>query len=74
MITAADMRAVIEAGEIIENYPDDTRNHGCLMMGVGDKRPLHVVCAPKDDCAAIITTYLPTDQEWENDYRKRKKQ
>jgi len=73
MIIAADIRAVIEAGEIIENYPDDTRGHSCLMMGFEDKRPLHVVCTPKGDYVAVITAYIPSDQEWENDYRKRKK-
>jgi len=71
MITAADMRTVLEAGEIIEDYPDDSRGHSCLVMGVVDKRALHAVCAPKDDYVAIITAYLPSDQEWENDYRKR---
>jgi len=27
-----------------------------------------------NDYLAIITAYLPSDQEWESDYRKRKKQ
>jgi hypothetical protein len=72
MITTTDIRRVIEAGEIIEDYPDDGRGHSCLMLGFADKRPLHVVCAPKDDYLAIITAYLPSDQEWESGYRKRK--
>jgi len=72
MITTADIRMVISAGEIIEDYPDDGRGHSCLMLGFADKRSLHVVCSPKDDYLAIITAYLPIDQEWENDYRKRK--
>ena len=74
MITTTDIRTVIEAGEIIEDYPDDTRGHSCLVLGFTNKRPLHVVCAPKNDYLAIITAYLPSDQEWESDYRKRKKQ
>jgi hypothetical protein len=74
MITTADIRAVIEAGEIIEDYPDDIRGASCLMLGLADKRPVHVVCAPKDDYLAIITAYVPSDQEWEGGYRKRKKQ
>ena len=44
------------------------------MLAFVDERPLHVVCAPKDDYLVIITAYLPNDQEWEDDYRKRKKQ
>jgi hypothetical protein len=74
MISTADIRSVIKTGEIIEDYPDDTRGYSCLMLGFTDKRPLHVVCAPKDDYLAIITAYLPSNKEWESGYRKRKKQ
>ena len=74
MITTADIRTVIKDGETIEDYPDDTRGHSCLMLGFADKLPLHVVCAPKDDYLVVITAYLPSDQEWEGDYRKRNKE
>lgn len=74
MITPADVRTVVEAGEIIEDYPDDMRGPSCLMLGIAAKRAVHVVCAPKDDYLAVITAYLPIDQEWESGYRKRKKQ
>lgn len=73
MISTTDIRTVIEQGEVIENYPEDARGHSCLLLGFVDNRPLHVVCAPKDDYIAIITAYLPSDQEWEDNYRKRKK-
>ena len=74
MITTADIRTVVEAGEIIEDYPGDMRGHSCLMAGFADNRPVHVVCAPKEDYLAIITAYLPSDEEWESGYRKRKNQ
>ena len=74
MITTAEIRMVIETGEIIEDYPNDVRGHSCLILGGANLRPLHIVCAPKDDYLAIITAYLPSDQEWERGYRKRKKQ
>lgn len=35
LITASEVRSVIEHGEIIENYPDDVRGHSCLMLGYG---------------------------------------
>jgi hypothetical protein len=73
MISTADIRAVIEHGEVIEDYPDDARGHSCLILAVADERFLHVVCTPKDDYLAIITAYLPSDQEWEDNYSKRKK-
>ena len=74
MISTGDIRAVIEHGEVIEDYPQDARGHSCLMLHFTDKRPLHIVCAPKDDYLAIITAYIPNDQEWESGYQKRKKQ
>jgi hypothetical protein len=74
MISTGDIRAVIDHGEVIEDYPQDARGHSCLILHFTDKRPLHVVCAPKNDYLAIITAYIPNDQEWESGYRKRKKQ
>lgn len=38
---------VIESGEIIEQYPDDTPYASCLILGhTRSGRPLHLVCAP----------------------------
>ena len=73
MITPRDIRFVIENGEIIEDYPDDVRGHSCLILGLLPEGPLHIVCAPKTDYLAIITAYRPIEQEWEDNYRKRKK-
>jgi hypothetical protein len=70
----SEERPLSPNGEIIEDYLDDARGHSCLMLAFVAKRPLHVVCAPKDDYLVIITAYLPSDQEWGNNYRKRKKQ
>ena len=43
-----------------------------LDIAVCEDRPLHVVCAPRGDYLALITTYIPCVEEWEN-YKKRKK-
>jgi hypothetical protein len=49
-ISTREFRQVIENGSIIEDYPDDPRGHSCLMLGLGvEGRPIHVVCAPRDD-------------------------
>jgi hypothetical protein len=72
MITTAEVRAVIEEGMLVEDYPEDARGHSCLLLGHGEgDRPLHVVCAPKDDYLAIITAYLPSPAEWALDFKKR---
>jgi hypothetical protein len=73
LITTAEVRHVILHGEIIEDYPEDRRGHSCLIFGMPeDRRPVHVVCAPKDDYLAIITAYIPTLDKWEPGYSKRR--
>ena len=63
---------VIMMGEVIEDYPDDSRGHSCLILGVGqDLRSIHVVCAPKDEYLAIITTYRPDPTQWTPDLKER---
>ena len=74
MISSAEVRAVIELGEVIEDYPKDPRGHSCLMFGLGvNGRPVHLVCSPKDDYLAIITAYIPEPGKWSKDFRVRKR-
>jgi hypothetical protein len=74
MITAAEVKRVIETGEIIEDYPEDVRGHSVLILGWGDgMRAIHVVCSPKDQYLTIITAYLPDQEEWSADFTKRTK-
>src|SRR3972149_2506185 len=65
MISTREIRQVIEHGEIIEDYPNDARGHSCLMLGRGEfNRPIHIVCAHKEDYLAVITAYIPGENEW----------
>ena len=74
MITTAEVRHVIEHGEIIEDYTEDARGHSCLLLGRGDSnRPIPVVCAPKVDYLAVITAYIPDEKEWDSDFRMRRR-
>ena len=74
MIRRIEVRQVIEQGEVIEDYPTDTRGHSCLLLGAGiDGRPIHVVCSPKEDYLAVITAYLPDQHEWSDDFKVRVK-
>ena len=73
MISTGEIRQVVEHGEIIENYPNDARGHSCLMLGRGEtNRPIHVVCANKEDFLAIITAYLPDEKDWVNSFKTRR--
>ncbi len=72
MITTSEVETVVQAGILIEDYPEDQRGHSCLLLGfVLEQRPIHVVCAPKADYLAIITTYIPTPSKWTSDFKKR---
>jgi len=74
MISTREVRGVVFGGVVIEDYPEDVRGHSCLMLGRGEgSRPIHVVCAPKPDYLAIITTYIPSPEQWEPDWTTRKK-
>jgi hypothetical protein len=72
MITTEEIRRIIQTGEIVEDYPEDQRGHSCLLLGSGHGgRPVHVVCAPKEDYLAVITAYLPDPNRWSEDFRRR---
>ena len=73
LISTEEVEEKIYKGSIIEEYPDDKRGHSCLINGRIKVRPIHVVCAPKDEYLAIITSYLPDPKLWNNEYTKRKK-
>jgi hypothetical protein len=74
LITKEDVISVVNSGEIIEDYPEDSRGHSCLMLGEGvDGRKLHVNCAPKMDHLVIITAYVPNLEEWDEEFRKRRR-
>lgn len=74
MISTGEIRQVIEHGIIIEDYPKDARGHSCLILGNGEaNRPIHVVCAVKEDYLAIITAYIPGVADWADDFKSRRK-
>jgi len=73
MITASEIREVINNGEIIEDYPEDVRGHSALILGKGEnERPIHLVCAPKSDYLAVITAYIPEPVQWSENFKRRK--
>ena len=73
-ITELGVRYVIAAGEIIEDYPDDTPYPSRLLLGWHDNRPLHVVVADNFDEkeSIVITAYEPDPGVWETDFKRRK--
>ena len=73
MITPQEVEKVVMTGELVEDYPYDSRGHSCLLLGFGDvNRAIHVVCSPKTEYLAVITAYLPDTEQWSSDYRRRR--
>jgi hypothetical protein len=72
-ITEQDVRHVLDNGEIIEDYPDDTPYPSRLILGWCGRRPLHVVAAYNADenTTIIITAYEPGPQRWDETFRTR---
>ena len=75
-IHVEEVLQIIETGEFIEQYLDDTPYASCLIFGYTQSgRPLHLVCAPVSTEARIImiTTYQPDPNRWDQDFRRRKR-
>lgn len=74
-ISVEDVKHVVENGEVIHEYADDTPYPSRLILGWKELRPLHVVVAdhPTEDEKIIITAYEPDPQIWESDFRHKRK-
>jgi len=74
-IEVADIRAVIQNGEIIANYPVDKPYPSCLILGFISGNALHVVLAqnPSDSGCIIVTAYVPSLDTWKSDFKTKNK-
>jgi hypothetical protein len=73
-ITEVDVRILLETGEVIEEYPDELPYPSRLILGVVERRPIHVVVALDHEarCAIIVTVYEPDPSRWDLGFRRRK--
>jgi len=70
-----DIRSCIMGGEIIEQDLNDEPNPTVLILGHSPSgEPLHVAVGVDDDKIHLITTYWPTLDIWEADYKTRRSQ
>jgi hypothetical protein len=62
--------AIIEQGELLEDYPDDPRGESCLVLGFVGSRPIHLVLGwgtmktEAQRMLRLITVYTPTPPKW----------
>jgi hypothetical protein len=74
-ISEADVRQVLQHGETIELYPNDTPYPSRLVLGMINDSPLHMVAAYNgaDDETIVITVYHPDPALWSADFRTRRR-
>lgn len=68
------IKSVIENGDVIKEYPDDTPYSSRLILGYDGVRPVHVVSAynPADGTEYVITVYEPDAERWTDDFTERR--
>jgi hypothetical protein len=73
-VRPSEVRAVLEASDIIEDYPGDTPYPSALYLGIVGGRPIHVVAAkePVSGKTIVITLYEPAPARWDATFRRRK--
>ncbi len=73
-VAVEDVRAVLETGETIEAYANDTPYPSRLVLGWRGRRPLHVVVAENADQneLIVVTAYEPGLQLWEPGFKRRR--
>lgn len=73
-ITVAEVRGVLEHGEVIEEYNADSPPRH-LILGWSEERPIHVV--GEDDLVAgettVVTAYEPDTRRWKTGFRERRR-
>jgi hypothetical protein len=73
-ISTVDVKHVLETGQVIREYPDDTPYPSRLILGWVQQRPIHVVIAEDQDAKEqiIITVYEPDSDLWDVDFRRKR--
>ena len=71
-MTAVDLRAACEAGEVIEDYGERAL---LLAFTPDDRLPYHIVLEYVSGAryVSVVTAYVPEATEWERDWKTRRK-
>jgi hypothetical protein len=73
-ISPSDVRKVVEAGQVIESYPNDYPYPSILLLGFANGQPLHVVLGyneAAEECH-VVTAYHPDPTQWDNTFKTRR--
>ena len=73
-ITPHGKDVVVQMGEAIEDYPDDSPYPSRLLLGFVEGNPIHVVVGKEETTGSciVITAYIPDPTFWSSDFKKRR--
>ena len=73
-VSVDDVAGLVRDGEIIKEYPDDKPYPSFLILGFVRGSAVHVVVALDEAAktAIVITAYIPDEQLWSDDFRRRR--
>ncbi len=72
-ISMAEVTHVLNHGQCIIDYPDDTPYPSRLILGWSGNRPIHVVAAESaENETIIVTVYQPDPALWEPGFERKK--
>jgi hypothetical protein len=73
-VAREDVLRVLEAGELVEDYPEDHPFPSVLLLGKPDADPVHVVAAfdRESDTVYVVTVYKPDQDHLADDFRTRR--
>ena len=75
-LTRSEVEQALEVCEIIEDYPTEHRPlPDCLVLAkLSETQPIHAVVAIDETKNRIfmVTVYLPSKEQWQDDWRTRK--
>ncbi len=74
-LTRQAVTEVLQNGEVIDEYPDDSPYPSYLILGFHSGRALHVVASfdERTQVCYIITAYEPDPKQWGKDFKTRRK-
>ncbi len=73
-ISGADIRTIVESGETLNEYPDDTPYPSKLILGYIGSRPIHLILGynETEQTCIVITVYQPSKNIWEDDFKEKR--
>jgi hypothetical protein len=80
-ISIDDVMDIIQKGEKIAEYPEDSPYPSCTLLGFVRNIPIHVVLGhhvvlgvdSEHHTGIIITAYVPNPDIWSSDYKTRRR-